>query len=198
MKIFYMLGLIGIITFESNAQINLSTFRISVGAMEINSFNYTDKRAFSIYPEIDIGGQLIHQKLIWSLYWGYWKQIKADYPRYISDGLFYQSSGHVTGTRIYYDLLSEKFKPFKAFISGGLNCHMTFFNNTNGGLSGTIHDQDHRRNYFYAEYGLLMTRTVLPVFSVHAGITHSALIKGDDHANQDRLLLKAGIVYSIK
>jgi hypothetical protein len=105
-----IINLVGVSTLT--AQLNLNNISANIGV--INTL-YSD---LVIYPEVQIGGNVIIPSIRWTIYWGYWIE-GINKPIIGSDYVTYSYNSHILGTRFTLMLskLSDNLDlPFGIFI----------------------------------------------------------------------------------
>lgn len=105
-----------------SGQIGLDYAGGNLGA--ISRLGYGDNRSGPVlYPELQVGGGLIHPSIEWSAHWGYWDDAIGEIT--VSDGAPFSASGHVLGVRMAFlpaNLFTEWLLPVAVTV--GYSAHL--------------------------------------------------------------------------
>jgi hypothetical protein len=92
------------------AQLSLNAVSANVGAIRtlFPDYSFYEDYQYSVYPEVQIGGNLFIPSVRWIAYWGYWTDgVEKALP--VLDFVTYSHSSHIVGVR--FNLLPAKLLP---------------------------------------------------------------------------------------
>jgi hypothetical protein len=84
-------------------QVSLNTVSANIGAIRTFLPAHSPFQAYqySVYPEIQAGGEFFTPSVVWSTYWGYWTDgVARAFP--IADYVTYSHASHIVGARFQF------------------------------------------------------------------------------------------------
>ncbi|MDP2885349.1 MAG: hypothetical protein Q8P51_10055, partial [Ignavibacteria bacterium] len=92
------------------AQLSMNTVSVNVGTIRtlFPDYSYYQDYQYSLYPEVQIGGDFLIPSLQWTVYWGYWTDgLEKALP--VADFVTYSYRSHIVGAR--FNFLPAKLLP---------------------------------------------------------------------------------------
>lgn len=85
------------------AQLSLNTVSVNVGTIRtlFSDLSFYQGYQYSVYPEVQIGGNVFIPSVRWIAYWGYWTDgVEKAFP--VTDHVTYSYSSHIVGARFNF------------------------------------------------------------------------------------------------
>jgi|GEM_PF-1912044 len=99
------------------AQLSLNTVSASIGTIRtlFPDYSFYQNYQYSVYPEVQIGGNFLIPSLRWIACWGYWMDgVEKALP--VADHVTYSYSSHIVGAR--FNFLPAKLLPHWPLLIG--------------------------------------------------------------------------------